>query len=508
MQGHKQVFTKYSLGLLAVAFAAIAVAVKNHFYFDEDVFVTQLNSPFMQQAWQRAYLPKQILSIENFFFENNAMGYHLVSIVFHLLNTLIATRLLTLLISTYLLNYEISQSNNLHLVFVVFFLFTPVHSEPVNYILAQGILIFSVFALLSLFFLLLSLTGKRRNLIMSLLCFAASLLCYEISWVLPLCILVLIWFLPGKGSVNLKKHLIVMLSFFAMLLIWLLIKHWFISKSLVADYESLSLKSIDALKFFRNGLILFIRNFIPPFSNTIVFVAVSVCTGIVLLIILYKAFKLNKTVFKFLLFLLFLTSLSVVPACLFGIDSHDTESERYVYFSSVFAMMFLAVAVNTIIEKAAVRKIVTVIISMVFILQLFNSINDYRQAGNFSKNYLALLAAEVKGAQKVFVINQPSQYKGALMLRALTRLPHLNQQHHTVLNEYMQYLFGNAETEFITGSKNEVAQPFLLLKPSVKPFDSAGVYFNEAKPLMQSVVFEKEKTIIAALRNDTLFIFR
>lgn len=508
MQGYKPVYTKFYFGLLAVAFAAIAVAVKNHFYFDEDVFVTQLNSRFMKGAWERSYLPKQILSVENFFFGKNPFGYHFVSIVFHLLNTIIATRLLALLTSIYLPNKINNQSPVLYLIFIAFFLFTPVHSEPLNYILAQGILIFSLFAQLSLFFLLQALAGKRRILIMSLLCFAASLLCYEVSWVLPLCSLVLIYFLPGKGLINLKKYQLVLLSFFVMLLLWFLVKYFFISKFLVADYTSVSISNINVLNFFRNGIILFIRNFIPPFSNSNIFVTVSGCAVIVLLLILYKAFKLNKTVFNFLLLLLFLTALSVVPACLFGIDSHDTESERYIYFSSVFAMMFLAVGINTIIEKAAVRKRVTVFLSVAFILQLFNSINDYRQAGNFSRNYLNVLAANTSGVQKVFVINQPSQHKGALMLRALTRLPHLTKAHHTVLNEYMQYLYSNTNTEFITVFKKEILQPVLPIKETVITADSVGYYFDEAKSLIQTKAFKKGEGIIAALRNDTLFIFR
>lgn len=490
-----------SLVLIAAAAAVLIFSVKKHFFFDEDIFITNINSLFMQQDWQRSVFAKQLFKAQHFLFGTTPAGYHVVSVLLHLFNSITGYQLLKKLKQYF--NITDVDGNAAVIIFLIFFLFTPVHSEPVSYILAQGVLLFSLLAQYSILFFIKAEAGYRYYYI-SLLFFALCLLCYEISWMLPVMFFTLLLFSKVTIANSFKK----VLPFFSILIAWLGFKYFFIEKSLIADYGNVSLSNINFLQFFRNGLILFIRNFTSPFSNTVVFVIVAVCVCIILLLILYKAYKLNKTVLKFLLLLLFLTALSVVPACLFGIDSHDTESERYVYFSSVFAMMFLAVAVSSVIKRVAVKKVVTAIISMAFILQLFSSINDYRLAGNFSKSYTSLLAAEVKGVQKVFLINQPSQYKGALMLRALTRLPHLTQQHHTVLNEYMQYLYKNVETEFITVSKKEMAQPFLLLKSSVKPFDSTGVYFNEAKPLIQSVVFEKGKTIIAALRNDTLFIFR
>ena len=47
---------------------------------------------------------------------------------------------------------------------------------------------------------------------------------------------------------------------------------------------------------------------------------------------------------------------------------------------------------------------------------LFATINDYIKGGKFSKSYLNVLAKEYNRSGNIYLINQPSQYNGALLL--------------------------------------------------------------------------------------------
>lgn len=505
MTAVKNIFGKPA-ALLIAAGVVLFFSIKNHFFFDEDIFVVKLNSPFMQQSWQRSFLVKQVFRIEQFFFGINPLGYHIVSIALHLANSFVAL----LLFKKLLLHFKIAVTSidTTCTIFLILFLFSPVHSEPLSYLLAQGILIFSLLAICCLVFFLEAANNTNKFYYLSLLFFVLTLLCYEISWMLPLIILSIVVFSKTINKLSGAHIVKLTLPFFIVFAAWLAVKYFFISKSLVADYESITLSGLDVLKFFRNGLVLFIRNFIPPFTNSILFACIALCTAVLLAWLLFKAFSGNKKFFTFLVLLIVLVLLSVVPACLFGIDSHDSESERYVYFSSFFAMAFLAAAIDVVLKKEKTKKVAVAFLSLLFILLLFNAINDYKMAGNFSKLYLTEISKQTKAAKKVYIINQPAQYKGALMLRALTRMPHLTQGNHTVLNEYMYYLYDNKTTEFVTVSKMEVAQPYNFLYTIVKPVDSSGNYFSEAKPIIQNPLFETKNIFIAALRKDSLFIFR
>jgi hypothetical protein len=496
---------------LVTSFAVTGIfilLVKDLFFFDEDVFVVNLQSAFMQQDWERSFLAKQLFKVENFFFGKNPAGYHIVSVMLHLGNSIAGLLVFKKLLQNFKAIPVTFKEHTLLYVFFLLFLVSPIHSEPLSYILAQGILVFTLFALLSVLFFLKSFSEGASALFFSLFFFVLSLLCYEISWMIPLIILSIAIASGKMTEVPARRSLMKAICFFVLLAVWFFIKTVFISQTLVADYGDVTLQTLDFMKMGRNSLILFVRNFSPPFQNTSYFIiaAITICIGLATALI--WLFKKQRAVFLFSLLLILITGLSFLPTALFGIDSHDSESERYVYFSSVFALMLLAVLITAAIKNANVLRITVALICVLYAAVLYNSINNYRLGGNQSKSYLNEISLYSHGMKTVYTINQPSQLKGALLLRALTRLPEKTGDNYTVLNEYMQYLYGNSKTAFVTVSAREVSNPAVPVKTVQFPLQSSTIYFSEASHLINKPGFEKNEVMIVASRNDSLYIFR
>ena len=483
--------------------------VRIYFFLMKMSFVANLQSPFMQQDWERSFIIKQFFKAEHFFFGQEPAGYHIISVLLHIGCAAAALQLLKLLLKNCTDSFNAAQLQHTLFIFFLFFLITPVHSEPLCYILAQGVLIFTLFAVLCVLFFIKAITANRRFFVLSLLFFVITLLCYEISWMIPFINLTLVVFYSRTTKITAKGMWMMAACFFMVLAIWFYIKTTVISASLVADYSNMTAANIGVMNSARNGAILFLRNFLPPVKDTFYFILAAFAWITVLITVLFWLFKKQPKLFSFVTLLVVLTVLSFAPTSPFGIDSHDSESERYVYFSSVFAMMLLAVVISKIITDVVLMRMAVVSIFVLYAAVLFNTINYYKRGGAFSQKYLAALNTYTHDVKTVYTVNQPSQFNGALLLRALTRLPEKKGDNYTVLSEYMKYLYHNNSTAYITFSAKELnKKPPLQLKTVQRAFAEAALYFPETKQLVAAPLEEKSSVVIAVLRNDSLYIFR
>ncbi len=487
------------------------------FFYDEDIFVINTNGAFMQHAWQRSVLPKLFFRLQSIFFEANAVGYHIVSVVLHLCCAFAAAATTKSLLLSLINTVEAEQVQRLVLLFFILFLFSPIHSEPLCYILAQGVLLATLFCLLSILFYLKAIQKNKKLSITSLLFFAAALLSYEISWLLPVIILCIAVYIGSTKKQSFKFGLKLSIYYFIILAFWLAVKTVFISKALVADYSSFSILNNNLLTVLRNMAVLMLRNFIPPFKSTNYFVGVGLCVVIATAAALIAVYKNNKSVFKILLLLIVLTILAFLPAAPFGIDSHDSESERYIYFSSVFALFFLALLLTTLIRQTKALLFIGTAIILIYIFSLYLTIGYYQKAAKFSKVSLNALNSHATGTSNFYLLNQPSQYKGALMFRAQSRLPFARHRQLTVLNEYMKSIFYNHNTKFITLTAQPVDIIATKLHVSTVSIDSLSNYYpsitidkamGKLKTDTSFYQFNINKAGVAALAKDTLYIFK
>lgn len=518
MEDRTAINTRYIYAVILFA-AGISIfwGIKNLFFFDEDVFVTAGNGDFLSYIWQRSLIVKLSFKADYLLWGTNPYGYHLTSLLLHLINAVLAMWVLKELLKPAVEYFTQFQLTVIPVIFFTLFLCTPVHSEPLCYILARGGSVVSLFCLLSVLFFLQSLTGNKILLACSLLSFLLALFCYEISWLLPLIILSITVFLAYVKNEPIKKYIPVVVLYFLVFIAWFSVKVVFIDKLVVSDYNDSDLFKTGLSTLIKNNCVLFLRNFIPPFKNAAVFTAVSAAFCLLLIFSFYKLIKQSKPLFYFSVLLLLITVFGFSSVTMIGIDSHDSESERYIYFSSSFAIMFLTVLLTTMIKNRRTLIGIVLILTGWYAVTLFKAINYYDTAGTFSKQYLAALDKEVKNNDNVFIVNMPSQYEGALLFRAKSRLAGNTDNNVSILQEYLSYL-NNKSNRCVTLSTKVLYTVPATVSVNKKSIDSIASWFPEVTIDQQQLKisageneaypYSKTNTVVVALRDSVLYFFR
>ena len=485
------------------------------FFYDEDIFIVNIHSYFMSDL-TRAALVKFTFLADNFLYKTNATGYHVTSVVLHLLNALLATYAFKMLLRS----SNLSDFNIINACYIFFFLFllSPVHSEPICYLLGRAGLVVSLFCTLSLILFIKANFQKPSLLIFSLGFFLLALFSYEISWTFPLIILAIAYYLKSDSGVDNKTFTFYVTPYFLVFGTWFFFKAFFLDNLNVTPYGNNIFLSLSPSTLLKNSLVLFARNLVPPFVSTALFVAVSFVFGALGFYIFLKIRRRNKALFNFGLLLIFMWFLAFTSAIAFGINSHNSESERYIYFSSVFAIMFVATIFGSL-KNCNHVFIAVVLICSVYGYFLFTTIYQYVQGGNFSRSYLNVLGTPVCASKNVYLINQPSQYNGALLFRALGNRKNDSVKRLNVINDYMRYLNIANDGRYITLSKRAITKDDLITKVLVTHIDSMKfvfpeMRFNNTKSFLvnsltgDSVFFEKENGIVVGLKPPLVYIFK
>lgn len=503
--------------ILFVAGISIFWGIKNLFFFDEDIFVTAGGSEFLSHIWQRSIVVKLTFRADDFLWGSNPYGYHLTNLFLHLINAVLAMLVLKELLKPWVKYFTQFQLTGIPVIFFTLFLISPVHSEPLSYILARGGSVVSFFSLLSILFFLTSQSSNKVLLGCSLLSFLLALFSYEISWLLPVIILSISVFKAYVKKETIKKNMLVCAAYFLVFVIWFIFKVVIIDKLVVSDYDDSGLLKTELATLVRNSIVLCLRNFVPPFKNAALFISVSLIFCLLLLFSFYKLYKQNKQLFCFAALLLISTVFSFSAVTMLGIDSHDSESERYIYFSSTFAIMLLAVLITVLIKNKLVLVFTVMCLSGLYTISLFKTINYYNEGGSFSRKYLTELDKEIKSNENIFIINMPSQYRGALLFRAKSRIAGNTDDNVSILQEYLSGLY-KKDNSCVTLSRHELNKIPDTVIVNKKSVDSITTWFPEVKINKQALKiginenaaysFNKANSVVVALKDNVLYFFR
>lgn len=502
---------------LLIATILFFVFAKDLFFYDEDIFITNTASDFLTQLWQRGIVCKASYWADNYFYGIHPFWRHITNFILHIANTVLATLVLIELLKVCKTHFTHFQLKFIPVIFFLFFLFSPVHSEPLGYILARCGTLVSFFCLLSVLFFLKSHLKNKTFLFYSLLFFFIALFTYEISWTLPVVMAGIVVFLSYIKKERLQKNILLTVPYFFVFGAWFIIKVVFIDKFIVSDYSDADLFKINFVSLIKNTGILFLRNFIPPFKNSANFIAASITFILLMAGVLIKLFFYNRKIFLFSILLLVITFLSFAAVVTLGIDTHDSESERYIYFSSCFALMFVAIIMAVLVKNRFILFVITVVALLWYALSLFTTINYYREAGAFSTKYIAAIHQIKNKPATVFLINLPAQYHGALLYRAKSRIAGNTKNSITTFNEFMQYLYKDTATKYVALSATEVFKVPMGLHIYQKSMDSLAFYFPAANINVNNTSittqkgetfnFVKAKSAFIALKDSGLFIF-
>jgi hypothetical protein len=502
---------------LLIATILFFVFAKDLFFYDEDIFIADTASDFMTQLWQRGIICKVSYWGDNYFYGNHPFGYHAANFVLHIANTGLATLVLIELLKACKIYFTSFQLKFIPVIFFLLFLFSPVHSEPLGYILARCGTLVSFFCLLSVLFLLKSHLKNKIFIFYSLLFFFIALFTYEISWMLPFVIAGIIVFLRHTKTERPQKTFLVALPYFFIFGAWFIIKVVFIDKFVVSDYADADLFKISFVTLVKNTCTLFLRNFIPPFKDSANFISAGIILMILMAGALIKLFFYNRKILLLSILLLVTTFLSFAAVVTLGIDTHDSESERYIYFSSCFGLMLVALLLGVLVKNRVSLFVITSACAIWYGSTLFTTINYYNQAGSFSAKYIAAIHQINNKPATVFVINLPAQYQGALLYRAKSRISGNTKNSITTLNEFIQYRYKDTATKYVAVTVTEIYKVPGAINIYYKPMDSLSFYFPAANTNVNSTVittqkgeffnFVKAQSAFIALKDSGLYIF-
>jgi hypothetical protein len=341
----------------------------------------------------------------------NATGYHLTNTLIHLINTFLIYLLARQLFAGY--GHQANMPVKSWLA-AIFFLLYAFHSEPVFWIIGRG------GSLSTLFFLLSCICYLKRHtspsyFIFSIFSFCLGLLVYESIWIFPL----VAFFLSAADIFSKKRmwrkeriYLVWVVSIFILYLAF----RYYQSSVMANDYEIKGLTDGRLWKMAYNYNSLVARSFLPPMADYRWFVLSYVTLLIVSGTGIFHIIKKKKaTALLWLLAVCF--AVSLLPVVSLGINTHNTESERFIYLPSVFCALLIIEFIFLLTEKVALSTLLVFLFVAGHACLFWRASLDYRIAGNIAKNSLECIGqGRVNGT--VYLIHLPSQYRGALIFRS------------------------------------------------------------------------------------------
>lgn len=337
------------------------------------------------------------LWMDYIFWEKNAYGYHLTNLIIHLINVVLV------FFASKILYKEYGKDNKWQtksLICCTLFLVYAFHSESIFWIIGRGSSLTTIFFLSALIYFLRS-ENSILNTILCLIFFYLGLFTYELIWTFPL--IVTLHYFFYKNKFRFKVVFAIWVSF----VIFFIVKA-FILKNIVSVYELGALNSFNYYSIIYNFNTLFSRVFLPPLTNSNGYLILYICLILFLSVFIYKH-KRNR------LFLFSLSGIliSILPAVTLGIDTHDSESERFIYLASFFAVLFIVEIFSWMKENYFFVGMLTLII--LHALLFYKAAEPYQFASKVAKESLACIGKI--DFQNVEAVNLPSQYKGALIFR-------------------------------------------------------------------------------------------
>ncbi len=371
----------------------------SNYYFLNDDFVhipqaAELN--FLNDSSFIRPVSNFSLWVDYIIWGKDAYGYHLTNLIIHFVNVI-----LVFFTSKVLFRYFDDDNKFLlkSILSCTLFLVYAFHSESIFWILGRGSSLNTLFFLCSLLCFLKS-QKSYLYFTLSLIFFSVGLFTYELIWVLP--IIVTLLYIFQKIRTRLEFVIAIWISF----ILFLLFKFFLLNQG-VETYELGAIKNLNLKALFYNYNTLLARSFLPPFDSSTLFLLFYLALISVLILVIFKWRNNHLILFSF-----FGIIISLLPAITLGIDTHDTESERFIYLATFFVIIFIV----EVFSKMQIKFLFVGMILLIFIhcILLQNAATSYRFSSEVSRKSLECIG---EGNQKITAINLPMQYKGALIFR-------------------------------------------------------------------------------------------
>jgi len=330
-----------------------------------------------------------------------AWGFHLVNVLFHMGNSVLAFLLIERLLGSSYLVEHTSTFLSPPFIAAVLFAVHPIHTEAVAWVAALPESAFTFFCLLSFYFFILSKERVGVRHAASVIIFFVALLFKETAVTLPIILLIYDLVLRGNRRVA-SHHLKIYAPYVAAAAIYFIMRYRVLSGLLAPLKEQTGISSyqlvINVLPLFKEYLEKMLLplnlNFWHPFHPIASLFTVdgTVSLIVVLLFVCCAAVALKKNRIAFLALVIILVPL--LPAFYIAGLPKKPFAERYLYFPSFGFVMLAALLFSWLLAKY--RKGIGIFLMFVTIAALYS-------AGTISRNAIwkddyVLLSDTVKRA--------------------------------------------------------------------------------------------------------------
>lgn len=329
--------------------------------------------------------------------------FYLVNILLHTANSFLL----------YLFCLKWYGKENRYMFFAVaaglIFLTYPSHLEAVLWAIGRGISLAVFFALLAMITVISNLQPALRIALAAVFYFLA-LGCYESVLLLPV---ILLYLYPRSER---KQSIVFGIVLAAVLAIHVYLRY-LLTGGMWRAYNGV-LFSKDIIGYVSTFVKIVLRMFVPPFDNPLIFTISGIVLLLGLFIVLFKNRNRFQTDFRFgktILLVVVGLACTIIVALSFGLSTRTSEGDRLLYFPSIFyAMLIVLLAVRLTQTFKVAVVIVALLVTAQTAFVLINQ-NHWIRASAIADKVINSIG--VYPQRPLYIVNLPSDYKGAYVLR-------------------------------------------------------------------------------------------
>jgi hypothetical protein len=397
---------------LAMMLLVTAIIQPWSLYFQNDDFIYVSKAPLGNYLYRTAFRPVSDLTLrlDYFLYGKNGGGFHVSNLLFHFLASVML--FFTARKWQLAMKFEVVSNSIPHLAGLLFLLY-PFHSESLLWTIGRGGSLVTILFLGALN-LLLSQPLRWQHWLGAVVAFVAGLFTYESIWLLPLAATLVVWLKNDRKKLPAMDQR-GLLALWGLLLVSFAVRKMLINDFVGSPYLNTTHFELSLHKQLYKYASGFCRSFLPPIDNSQWFLVASLLLVPAVVFILFKCIKQsNKKVQALSPFLLFLITL--LPVSILAVNTHTTESERFLYLPSAFLCLQAAYCIITMMSKSW-RWAIIIALGVYFAFFLNSAAQQFRLAGEWNKTALEEIGKHKGHYNTVHVIGLPTSYKGAFMFR-------------------------------------------------------------------------------------------
>ncbi|PVD53915.1 hypothetical protein DC498_00515 [Terrimonas sp.] len=333
----------------------------------------------------------------------DSSGYYILNLVIHIANVFIVYKIANVF------KPENDKHDLLSWLSAFLFLIYPFHNEAVVWLTGRLASIACFFALLCIYVWL----GNSTRVVkaaLSITFYFTGLLAYESIVLLPLVIFILTW-----NKTNNRKNTFLFLGISFLVTVGYLLLRSYVSGNVYGDYGA-RMMDVDFLSIIIKAAKTMGRFFLPPSENSNLLIFTFVAIVVALIVLSFRLYKMYSmaALTPFIKLIMALVVASSIPL-LFGISTRTGESDRLLYFPSVFLCMIFAMLIQLLIKTISGKVVAVTMLSIYFITCLLQNNKNWEKASLISGKVLGYV--KEANRKNVVFINLPDEIEGAFVFR-------------------------------------------------------------------------------------------